>query len=223
METEIDDKIPEDKAIEKPPEKPETPQQRSLAPVQAQKNGLLVGNTLEEQWRVANAYSKSGLMPKNLNSPEKVLVALQMCFELGLPPVTSLSKIGVINGSPMLYGNLPLALVKRSGLLESIDESWEYDKDGNVIKAKCVAKPKGMDPVPREFSMEDARKAGLFKNSVWAQYPKRMLQMRARGWALNDAFPDVLNGIAQEGYDEFVTEDDKTKTARELVQSYENT
>ena len=26
-------------------------------------------------------------------------------------------------------------------------------------------------------------------------FPKRMLQMRARGYAIRDAFPDILNGI----------------------------
>jgi hypothetical protein len=29
----------------------------------------------------------------------------------------------------------------------------------------------------------------------WTQYPRRMLQMRARGFALRDAFPDVLRGL----------------------------
>jgi hypothetical protein len=42
----------------------------------------------------------------------------------------------------------------------------------------------------------EAKKAGLWgKQGPWTQYPRRMLQMRARGFALRDAFPDVLRGL----------------------------
>ncbi len=43
---------------------------------------------------------------------------------------------------------------------------------------------------------KDAKRAGLWgKGGPWTAYPKRMLQMRARGFALRDAFPDVLKGM----------------------------
>jgi len=48
----------------------------------------------------------------------------------------------------------------------------------------------------RTFSVKDARLAGLMnKAGPWKQYPKRMLQMRARGFAIRDAFPDALKGV----------------------------
>jgi predicted ATPase len=50
----------------------------------------------------------------------------------------------------------------------------------------------------------DAKKAGLWgKTGPWSQYSKRMLQLRARGFALRDAFPDVLKGLvtAEEAQD----------------------
>jgi hypothetical protein len=47
-----------------------------------------------------------------------------------------------------------------------------------------------------KFSVEDAKRAGLWgKQGPWSAYPKRMMQMRARGFALRDAFPDVLKGL----------------------------
>jgi hypothetical protein len=55
-----------------------------------------------------------------------------------------------------------------------------------------------------KFTVADAKKAGLWgKTGPWTQYPKRMLQMRARGFALRDAFPDVLKGLvtAEEAQD----------------------
>ena len=62
--------------------------------------------------------------------------------------------------------------------------------------AVCVAKRKGRKPVTARFSVEDAKRAGLWgKQGPWSAYPKRMMQMRARGFALRDAFPDVLKGM----------------------------
>src|SRR5690606_41914131 len=44
--------------------------------------------------------------------------------------------------------------------------------------------------------MADAKTAGLVgKQGPWSQYPKRMRQMRARGFALRDMFADVLRGM----------------------------
>jgi len=63
--------------------------------------------------------------------------------------------------------------------------------------ATCAARRKD-DPteIVSVFSVADAKKAGLWgKAGPWQQYPKRMLQMRARGFALRDAFPDVLRGV----------------------------
>ena len=43
--------------------------------------------------------------------------------------------------------------------------------------------------------MKQAEQAGLSNRPTWKAYPDRMLQHRARGNALRDAFPDVLRGI----------------------------
>jgi hypothetical protein len=52
------------------------------------------------------------------------------------------------------------------------------------------------EPIIRTFSVEDAKRAGLWqKPGPWKDYPKRMLMMRARAFALRDAFPDVLMGL----------------------------
>ena len=167
--------------------------QRQILPTSNE--GLLIGSSLEEQYRIACLYHKSTLMPQALNTPEKILVALQLCHELGLPPMTSVSKIAVINGVASLFGDLPLSLVWKSGHLDSIKE--EFIMDGEEVRgAKCTVKRKGQEPATREFLEFDAKKAGLLGKGVWAKYPKRMYQYRARAWALKDIFPDVLNGLS---------------------------
>jgi hypothetical protein len=73
------------------------------------------------------------------------------------------------------------------------------------MTAVCQTSRKGKDAnVVARFSVADAKKAGLWgKQGPWTQYPKRMLQLRARGFALRDAFPDVLRGLvtAEEAQD----------------------
>lgn len=195
--------------------------------IEATEKGVLIGLTFEDQYRLARAYHASGLMPHALSSPEKVLVALQLCHELGLPPMTSVGKIMVLNGTPSIFGDLPLALVRKSGLLSSFEETWLRNEKGEVIGAKCVASRKGESlPVVREFTIEDAKVAKLWlktsrdgKPTPWVLYPQRMLQLRARGWCLKDLFTDVLMGISIMEYEGDYEEGGENQAAK-LVERF---
>ena len=157
--------------------------------------GGLVPSNLEQMWRLASIMAKSGLMPKGLQTPEAVCVAVQMGLEIGLTPMQAVQNIAVINGRPSVWGDSGIALVEASGFLEDFKETIE-ENDG-IITATCWAKRKGRPtPVERTFSTIDAKQAGLHdKEGPWKQYPKRMTQMRARWWVLRDLFADVLKGL----------------------------
>jgi hypothetical protein len=60
----------------------------------------------------------------------------------------------------------------------------------------CVKRSSYPAETVRQFTIDDAKKAGLWGNNTWAKYPKRMLQMRARGFALRDTFADALSGVS---------------------------
>jgi hypothetical protein len=133
------------------------------------------------------------------------MVAVQHGLELGLAPMQALQSIAVVNGKPVIYGDTALALATSHPAFLDIEETVE----GNV--ATCVVKRRDRSAVVRTFSEADAKKAGLWgKTGPWQQYPNRMLQMRARSWALRDAFPDALRGL---GIREEV-QDYQIKTAR---------
>ena len=152
--------------------------------------------TLDEAMRFSEMLAKSSMVPKQYqNKPEDVLVAVQWGKELGLAPLQALQNIACINGKPSVYGDAALALVQASQLCEGIDEHIEGEGTTNPV-AICIAKRRGRNPVVSRFSVEDAKRAGLWgKQGPWQSYPKRMLAMRARGFALRDAFPDVLKGL----------------------------
>jgi len=122
------------------------------------------------------------------------MIAVQMGSELGLAPMQAIQNIAVINGRPSVWGDAMLALVKASPVCDDVIETFEGE--GDSLVAICVAKRKGKAPVESRFSVDDAKAAGLWgKSGPWQQYRRRMLQMRARGFALRDAFPDVLKGL----------------------------
>ncbi len=107
-----------------------------------------------------------------------------------------------------------IALVQNHPLCEYIKE---YSKDGT---AYCTVKRRGdTDEYTYDFSKEDAKQAGLLnKPGVWTQYPDRMLQMRARGFALRDKFSDVLKGIAlREEVEDYNIVDVTPKAAQEKL------
>lgn len=161
-------------------------------------------STLDEAMKFSEMLARSSMVPRQYQGKaEDVLVACQWGREIGLAPMQALQNIAVINGKPSVYGDAAMALVQASPVCEDIEEYIENEGTANPI-AVCVAKRKGRKPVTAKFSVEDAKRAGLWgKQGPWTAYPKRMMQMRARGFALRDAFPDVLKGLitAEEAQD----------------------
>jgi hypothetical protein len=147
--------------------------------------------SFDELARFCDAVHKSCLAPKGFDNPQAIMVAVQFGLEIGLGPMQALQSIAVINGRPSLWGDAALALATSRPDFEDIRE-WT---EGDV--AHCEIKRKGRTPVVRTFSDADAKAAGLLgKSGPWTQYKARMRQMRARSWALSDAFPDALRGVA---------------------------
>lgn len=167
--------------------------------ISAQRQIGLTPQTIGEAIQLAELMSKSGIVPKDYQgNPGNIIVAIQWGAEIGLPPLQAMQNLAVINGRPALWGDAVIAIVRGSGALESIVE------DITDTSATCTVKRRGEPAVSRTFSMDDAKRAGLSgKQGPWSQYPKRMMQMRARAWALRDVFPDVLRGVhvAEEAQD----------------------
>jgi hypothetical protein len=151
----------------------------------------LAPSNFDEAVRFAEMLAKSTMVPGDFRGkPENIMLALQFGAELGLSPLQSVQSVTVINGRPSIYGDALLAIVRGSPLCEDVIERFDGDT------AICEARRRNQAPVVRSFGIEDAKQAGLWgKQGPWTQYPRRMLQHRARGFALRDAFPDLLRGV----------------------------
>lgn len=165
--------------------------------------------TMADMFRFATAVMQSGMAPKGYNTPQAVLIAIQWGAELGLGPMQSLSGIAIINGRPSLYGDTLKALVESRPECEYVKE-WMADGGKTAI---CEVKRVGRPSAHRsEYTEADARTAKLWgKAGPWTQYPKRMLAMRARSFALRDQFADLLCGFATTEELQDITEPEPAK------------
>lgn len=176
----------------------------------------LVPHTFDETYRLAKAIATAGWAPKSYladpkkpdqgYSAEKISLGILHGMEVGLTPMMALQSIAVINGTPSLWGDGALAVVRASGLLLSLVEEPIMDAEGKKVAGyRCTAVRRNQpEPITRTFTTADAEKAGLLgKPGPWQDYRARMLQMRARAFVLRDGFSDALRGlsIAEEAMD----------------------
>ncbi|HJY23584.1 MAG TPA: recombinase RecT [Hanamia sp.] len=167
---------------------------------------MFMPTTYADAMQFCEKASKADFIPSGLKGkPMDIFLAWQMGATIGLDFFASIQNIAVINGRPCIWGDAALAVVVSHPHYISHDEWFEIKgqrvtsfltSDPDLV-AFCSITRKGQEPKIKSFSVKDAIQAKLWeKQGVWQQYPKRMLQMRARSWAIRDAFPDALKGIA---------------------------
>ena len=157
--------------------------------------GALAPTTMGEAMQFAEMLAGSTLVPKDYQrNPSNIMVAIIWGSEIGLAPLQALQNVSVINGRPSIWGDAALALVRGHPACVSVREG--VDGEGDARTGWCEVVRRGEEAQRRTFSVDDAKKAGLWgKQGPWQQYPARMLQLRARGFALRDVFPDALRGV----------------------------
>lgn len=155
----------------------------------------IVPQNMEDAYRLAKAVCEAGMAPRGMDKPAQAMIAIMRGLEIGLTPFQALDKIAVVNGRPTIWGDGAMALVRGSGLCEFVNE--RIDGEGDRRVAICETKRRGeAGVVTRTFSVAEAKEANLWnKPGPWKQFPARMLQMRARAFALRDLYADVLGGL----------------------------
>jgi hypothetical protein len=171
------------------PQQPSSEQAPALSPFAG-----CVPRDYQQMLHFCERLSKSAAVPKAMQGdPMTIFLCIEMGGRLNYSIFQSLQNIAVINGKPIIYGDEPLARVRRSHAMDFIKETVEGE--GESTLATCIVRRIGEDAVTRTFSVADAKTANLWKKpGPWTQYPKRMMQMKARNFALRDVFPDILGG-----------------------------
>lgn len=196
----------------------------------------IVPQNLDEAFRLSSAIHQAGMSPYGLDTPQKVMIAMLAGLELGMPPMQGVQSIAVINNRPCMWGDGLSGVVRTSKACLYVKEWTEGEGESRV--AYCETKRRGEDePVVRSFSVDDAKRAGLWQTSArvtkkrkdggtyetandspWFKYPQRMLQMRARAWCLRDVYPDVLKGMqAREEVEDYPEAEGEVQPAKPTV------
>lgn len=153
---------------------------------------------------MAQALHASGLLPKEINTPQKAVAIILAGRELGVAPWQALSSINVILGKPSISPQLMLALIQRSGQLEDLS----YDSTDTYCKV--TMKRRGQAPHVETFTKEDAIAQNLWNKDGWKKQPKVMLRWRAVAACCRILFSDIILGLytpEEMGADVVVTED----------------
>jgi hypothetical protein len=182
----------------------------------------IIPTTLGELAMVAAAVINGGMAPESYTVPDeqatksRIMLGIMKGAEVGLPPITALSTIAIINNRPCIWGDGAQALILRSGVMSDYEETWEGGQEkvgaGEEMHEPISADfPDTLTCVVRmwrsgietafegRFSVRDAKRAHLWANTrkqPWLHFPRRMLKVRARAFAQRDGFADVLAGLS---------------------------
>jgi hypothetical protein len=167
---------------------------------------------IDQAYRMAKYVAASGMVPYNLNTPEKVLVAAQTGMEAGLTFMAAVKSVYVIQGAPAWYSKAAKGLVLSKGICSNWQEF--VTGEGDDRKAVVNSVRKGLEGSKQtEFSIKDAKrmqllrvkdgvlegkgKGGAWKsNATWVKSTDEMLLNRAIGRHCSTWYPDVLMGIS---------------------------
>jgi len=174
--------------------------------------GFALAN-INEAYRMANALSRSGLIPSALRGkPDDILVVLISGRELGMPPMQSLRHLYVIEGRISMSAVMMLGRVLKSGQCEYFTVTESTTK---VARAKT--KRRGSpDEVVLAFTIEDAIAMNLAGRDNWKKQPATMLRWRVVTALGRLVYPDIVEGIYSEDEAEDIRASARTMAANAL-------
>jgi hypothetical protein len=171
----------------------------------------------------------SGLY-QGVGSEAKIMMVLLAARELGISPMIALNGgIWNIQGKIEISARLMNSMIRRAGHSISIKHS---DSTKCIIEGKRVDNG---DTCIAQFTIEDARAAGISNRSTWKTYAEDMLYSRAMSRLARRLFPDVIGSAYVEGeirdvkceivesiQEEQIEEDEETTKAKfsELLADY---
>lgn len=137
--------------------------------------------------RMASALSKArGFVPDAyIGNPHALAAAIMTGLELGIGPMQALRSIHIVKGKPVLDASLMLSLAIRAG----VRPQW---LEQTAERAKLRLTRDGYEPHVHEYSMEDAKRAGLAGKDNYKNSPAAMLRARCVSGAMRAFCPDVL-------------------------------
>lgn len=145
---------------------------------------------LDVLMRQAEVLAPSGIIPRDYQrNPANILAAALMGRAFGWDALTAMRMVTVIQGTASLKPEAMLALIRQRGHHVTID----VHPDGRGVTVRGKRADNG-DTAEASFTIADAERAGLLKNTNWKSYPLDMCQWRAVARLSRSLFGDVVLG-----------------------------
>lgn len=160
--------------------------------------------------QLANTFAGAELVPKPLQGkPADVLLVLLTARDLGLPATVALRECHPIDGRVTVSPKLKLAIVRE----RKLGRVWPDPENDVHAHTWYASRHDDPDTTYRStYTWEDAQRAGLVGRacaptehkttngkcpckSNWRMYPGQMLQWRAMGYLMDQAFGEVGTGL----------------------------
>jgi hypothetical protein len=143
--------------------------------------------SLEDPEALGRVLAASGYFQDAKDAAQAVVKVLAGA-ELGFGPIASMTGVYIVKGRVTLSANLLAAAIKRHP---------RYDfrvKELTNDRAEVLFLEDGSEIGTSEFTMEDARAAGLAGGDNWRKFPRNMLFARAVSNGAKFFVPDVFSG-----------------------------
>lgn len=144
--------------------------------------------SVSEGYALAKYLAGSGMLGKDIKSPEQALTVMIAGRELGFTAMQSLRAIYIVEGRVTLSADAMVALVLRS-------PECEYLTLVESTAERCIYKTKrrGQEEVVMSFDTADVNKAGL--KGTHDKYPATMKRHRCGSNICRAVYPDVVLGM----------------------------
>lgn len=157
----------------------------SLVPV-----GDAPRSSLAEKITYASKLADADLLPAAYRKkPGNILLAIEMGESIGVPAITAINLIHVIEGKPSASSALISALVRRAGHRLRVTGN---DQQATAQIVRCD------DPdftFSATWTLDRAKAANLTGKGPWKSYPAAMLKARAITECARDACQEALCGV----------------------------
>lgn len=154
------------------------------------------GAALDHRYRLAKAFSLSGMVPAHFQGkPEACLVAMLYAEQLGEHPMLLFQEIAVINGRPSTSARFAIARANKSGLLAG-PITWTDKGQGEALEVTASAKLRESgETIAATVTMREAAADGWTRNPKYKSIPGQMLRWRAATRLISLYLPEVLFGL----------------------------
>lgn len=167
----------------------ETSGSSALAMIEQPRAITLIPNeqTTNSAFALAKLAAMSGLC--KTKKAEDAFFVIMHGYEIGIPAMTALRTIHIINGVPVTSGEALLAIIRRSGKVD-------IKITGSATEATVYMKRRDSgEEYTAHWTIARATTAGLTGKQTWKNFPQAFLQWRGVGECSKFLCSDITNGL----------------------------